>query len=308
MHSIRVLVLPAFVEAPDFPGELAPWLDHLSDPTVRSVEGIPEPVRIDDRGLAVVPTGIGKTDAAATVATLLAGDAVDLSSAYVLSAGIAGGHPHRTTIGAVHLAETIVDWDYKQRWDPADTAERSSAPVALAPFRPYDLVYPVDVSLRAAAHGLIESVALSDSEAALAQRARYPETPTTPFIGGGTNVCGDEWWHGAGMAAEVERLLEDYGVDPYVVTESEDAATARVLQRFHRLDRYLSVRAVSNYDRPATGEDVRASAAEGGGGGEVAVENVFRVASTIADGIIENWSTWADGPPDSPDVPGSLDQ
>lgn len=39
----------------------------------------------------------------------------------------------------------------------------------------------------------------------------------------------------------------------------EDAATATALGRFDAADRYLSLRAVANYDRPAPGETVHDS-------------------------------------------------
>lgn len=308
MPRVKALVLPAFVEAPNFPGELAAWLDgYPFDGEVR-VPGVPEPVRVTDRGLAVVPTGIGKTEAAATVAALFAADDLDLSSAYVLSAGIAGGPPGRTTVGAVHLADAVVDWDFKQRWDPGDPgAESASAdgdatnspPIQLPEFRPFDLVYRPDDALLAAAERIAAGVDLADSADARELRSGYPQAAAEPFVGRGTNVCGDEWWHGPGMARQVEWLVEAYDAGPYVVTESEDVATARVLERFDRLDRYLSVRAVSNFDRPAPDESVVASAEEGGGGGAVAAENTYRVASAIVEEILGDWEQWREGPPES---------
>lgn len=309
--QVRVLVCPAFVDAPGFPGELAPWLDAY-DLEERSVPGVPEPVRVDRRGLAVAPTGIGKTEAAATVAALFAGDAFDLADAYVLSAGIAGGTPERTTVGAVHLADAVLDWDFKQRWDPADRrggvaggeaagSEPSTAdepPIQLPAFRPFDLVYEPDPTLLAAAERVARDVSLADSERARAIRERFPpDVASEPFVGRGTNVCGDEWWHGAGMARQVEHLVDAYDAGPYVVAESEDAATARVLERFGHLDRYLSVRAVSNFDRPAPGEDVLASANEGGDAGEVSAENAHRIAAAVAEELLTDWETWRAGPP-----------
>jgi purine nucleoside permease len=101
----------------------------------------------------------------------------------------------------------------------------------------------------------------------------------------GTTVTGDEFWHGETTAAHADWLCDAYDVGPYCTTQMEDYATATALSRFGHLDRYLSVRAVVNFDRPAPGESVRASLDEETGGFalEVALENAFRVGRAVVE-------------------------
>jgi len=75
------------------------------------------------------------------------------------------------------------------------------------------------------------------------------------------------------------------GLGPYRATEMEDAGTAAALARFDRLAEYLSIRAISNHDRPAPETPPResffSSAFEEGF--EPAVKNAVAVARAVVD-------------------------
>ncbi|ELZ14673.1 phosphorylase [Haloterrigena salina JCM 13891] len=81
-------------------------------------------------------------------------------------------------------------------------------------------------------------------------------------------------------------LCEAYGIGPYVTTQMEDAATARALERFDLRDRYLSVRAVSNYDRPAPGESVTESFDGDPASLALAIDNAARVGGWVVEELI----------------------
>ncbi|MCU4718565.1 phosphorylase family protein [Halapricum hydrolyticum] len=249
--ALDVLVLTAFA-ADEFPtDELSPWLDRewpATRPLPGAIEDYGSPV-YHDGTVGVVATGVGPTAAATTVTTLFGSELVDDSTLF-LTAGIAGGPPE-LPVGSVVLGEVIVDWDRKHRTDDG---------VQLLEYRPRDYVYELDDRLRSRVRMAADSVTL--------------EAGT---VTSGTVVTGGEFWHGAERAAEVTWLCEQYGAPPYRATVTEDAGTAHALARHDALDRYATIRAISNHDRESGGvrswED----------GLEVAVENAHCVASAAVE-------------------------
>ncbi|MEF8881963.1 MAG: phosphorylase [Halapricum sp.] len=252
--ALDIVVLPAF-GTDAFPAdELSPWLDCEWSST-RSVPGV-----VDDYGsplyhdgtTGVVATGVGPTAAATTVTTLLASELVDGSTLF-LTAGIAGGPPE-VPIGSVVVGEAIVDWDRKHRTDDG---------LQLLDYRPRDYVYELDDKLRSRLRAAAEGVDIGDRG-----------------VTSGTIVAGGEFWHGHDRAEEVAWLCEQYDAPPYRATVTEEAGTAHALARHNALDRYASVRAISNHDRPSE---------DGGGvhswedGLDIAVENAYRVASDTVE-------------------------
>jgi purine nucleoside permease len=101
----------------------------------------------------------------------------------------------------------------------------------------------------------------------------------------GTNVCADEFWHGGEVARQVEWLDDQHDAGQYRVTDVEDAGTATALERFDMLDQYLSIRGVSNYDRPTDDRTPRENvfSQEFESGFEVGVENSVAVGRAIVE-------------------------
>lgn len=271
--NVNALVLPAFDDLPGLPGEATPWRNAYDlEQTVR-IAGVPTPLRYSDGGLAVVPTGIGKTAAATTTTALLTSDRLDLDDTLVLSVGVAGGPP-TLSVGSVLLADSIVDWDDKARVDPTD----GESPIIPNPYTEAQGVFELDSELVAEARALAESAdlaAVGDADA--------------PTVAGGTNLCGDEIWHGQELAEQAAWLVDAQGVGPYRATEMEDAGTAAALARFGRLDRYLSIRGISNRDRPEPGVSARESLLSPTfeEGFETGLENAVRVARRVVDTRLE---------------------
>ena len=97
--DVDALVLPAFDDLDGLPGEAAPWRAAYDLEGAIEIDGVPTPLRYSDRGLAVVPTGIGKAAAATTTAALLSSDRLDLAGALVLS-------PTRSSTGTTSAGST----------------------------------------------------------------------------------------------------------------------------------------------------------------------------------------------------------
>ncbi|MFC4246805.1 purine nucleoside permease [Natribaculum luteum] len=278
------LVLPAVAFDPPL-DERQPWLERYDPVDALTIPGLERPLFLCEEGVAVTTTGLGKSDAATTVAALAAAPGVDLESAYVLSAGIAGSSPATTALGSVFVADAILDWDRKHRWD---RDERTDGPsIDVLAYQPDDAVTRLNDDLVAVAVTAADEVDLESDEAVREYQRRYPDARgDRPTVDVGTTVTGDEFWHGSGVAREVEWLCDAYDVEPYATTQMEDAATATVLERFDLLERYLSVRAVANYDRPAPDQSVEESFDGTSESLELAVENAARVGSAVVDGLL----------------------
>jgi len=272
--SPAVLVLPAFTTAdyaadPADPDEVGRWLDAYDFERYR-VRGVPKPFRYDPAtDVALVPTGIGKSAAGATGSALFADDGVVLDDTTLVTVGIAGAHPSVGTVGSVVVADTVVDWDLKERVDGR---------VSPLSWRARDYVWDLEESLVERTAETAREVDLADDEAARTLRAAYGDD-RSPGVAVGPTVCGDEVWHGETAAGDVERLCAAYDLDGYATTEMEDAGTVTALERFDALDRYVSLRAISNFDRAQPGGDPVESAGEFCFA--LATENAFRAGRAV---------------------------
>lgn len=256
--TVHTLVLPAFAELGDLPAETEPWERAYEFTETLKLDGLVQPLRYTNDGLGLVPTGVGKSAAATTVATLCAYERVDLSDALILSVGVAGAPPS-IPVGSVVVSDCIVDWDLKCRF-PGDLAAN-----------PYVEQGQYDLNEQ-----LVADIEEAGSTVELDGNAELRR---------GTNLSGDELWHGEALAEQADWLADQYDGAPYCVTEMEDSATAAALARFDRLDSYCAIRGVSNHDRPPEGVPARESFfAEGfeEGFGR-AVENAVGVASAAVD-------------------------
>ncbi len=285
----RVLLLPAFVADPPL-DERQPWLERYAFTDAIDLDGLESPLYLAESGVAMTLTGIGKSDAATTTTAILAHPQIDLSEALIISAGIAGGSPDRVALGSVGIADIVVDWDRKHRWDEADltAAERDGPPLDLLAYRPHDYVHYLEPPLVTWAQR-VGTVPLEDRPVVRRNQDRYPASVDQgPTVAVGPTVCGDEFWHGPSHAAAVNWLCRAYGVDPFLTTQMEDAATATALERFDALDRYLSLRAVVNYDRPSPGESVYESFDGTTESVELGLENLGRVGGAIVARVLED--------------------
>ena len=271
-----VLILPTYDDAESIPSETEPWRDVYDFENSIEIRGVPSPLEYTDTGIGLVPTGITKTASCTTMTALLASERVDLTDTLLLTVGVAGAPP-RLPIGSVVISETIVDWDDKCRVGP----DAEEIPLLVNPYSTGEGVYELDAEFVERASALAANVELPQ------QPEDGSAVSTPPVVRTGTNVSADEFWHGEALAQQVEWLVDQYGASPYCVTEVEDAGTATALERFDRLDQYLSIRGVSNYDRPTTERTPRENVFTGEfeAGFTAGLENAIAVARPV----IEEW-------------------
>ena len=270
--TLRALVLPAFDDLGDLPSEAEPWR-RAYDFDQLPLAGLSSPLWYTEAGLGLVPTGVGKAAAATTTAAICASEEVVLEEPLVCSVGVAGGPPS-LPIGSVVIADHIVDWDDKCRFDPGED------PLALNPYTDRG-AFELDPGLVSRAESLADGVELAGPEDADGPSAG--DSDSGPVVVTGTNLCGDELWHGRGVAAQASWLVSERGCGPYLATEMEDSGTAAALERFGLADRYLSIRGISNHDRPSAGESARESFFSSGfeAGFETGLSNAVAVARAV---------------------------
>ena len=304
----KVLVFAMFevgANTGDFAGEFQHWFDrYFKDATSVSVRGAFAPVYCSPSGVCGTVVGVGKANAAASLTAILSDPRFDVSSTYFLTSGCAGTPPDRGTLGSVFWSDCIVDYDLGQRWSPLDVTEKG--PV----FQPLEaagkgIVLRLDPVLTEWAHRLSRNAPLEDAVDAALYRLRYREKQAhrKPFVGVGTTVCSDTWWHGHTLSREADYLCALYKAGTYVSTQMEDSAVALVLQRHGMLGRYMIARDIVNFDRPYEGQTPKESLAARNGSFSIGMKNGFLVGAAVVDHIVSNWSVWEKGVPPLPPTP-----
>ena len=302
----------------DFPGEFQHWVEGLDLVHKLEVRGAFAPVFYNDEGICGTVIGVGKSEAATSVTAVLLDPHFDFSKTYFITSGCAGTPPSVGTLGAVFWADWVVDYDLGHRMSPTEGT----------PFQPLECnpitnpkcvlqgtcpegedcieyvprAYKLNDDLVAWAYLLSKDVELADSEAAQNYRALYTEKAArrAPFVGIGTTVCGDCYFHGPGLSKEAQYICDLYRAGTYSTTEMEDYATATVLARFGYLDRYLSLRDVVNFDQPHPGQTTQESLETSSGAFRIGMENAWRAGSVVVKYIVENWDVWSQGVPEPP--------
>lgn len=302
--SPKVLLLVAFRSESESkePGEFQRWTDEFAFSEEIPVPGSSSPVFYDPReGVAATVTGIGNVEAVATLTAVLRSPRLDFSDTYFVTAGTAGAPPEAGTLGSVFVNDYIVDWDQKHRWaaEDGDGADESN-PIQPFAFKARDqLCKRLNETFVSRARRIADGVELADSADTKRYRNRYPQTTarSDPFVGVGASVSGSEFWHGPTCSARADRLVRKYDAGVYSTTEMEGFGTVTVLDRFGHLNRYVSLRSVSNFDQPYPGQSITDSVHANSVGLEVSVENVYRVGAAIVNRIVDNWERWAHGIP-----------
>src|SRR6202167_663064 len=111
---IKVVIVTMFeagADTGDRPGELQYWVErnHL-DKTLPFPQAY-HALRMNRDGVLAVLTGVGTAKAAGSIMALGLDPRFDLSKAYWIVAGIAGGDPADTSLGSAAWAEWVVDGD-----------------------------------------------------------------------------------------------------------------------------------------------------------------------------------------------------
>jgi purine nucleoside permease len=316
---VKVVVVAMFEvgnDTGDAPGELQYWVerDHLD--RVYPLPAGYHSVRMNDQGEMAVLTGQGTAHAASTIMALGLDPRFDLSHAYWIVAGIAGGSPEQVSLGSAAWARWVVDsdlgYDIDGREIPKDW---TTGYLPLRKTRPFETpaeplpgqVYALNTDLVNWAFKLTKDVPLPDSDRLKQVRAGFSGAASqrAPFVTLGDEITGSRYWHGKLMdawAAEWMRYFTD-GKGTFATTAMEDTGTLQSLQflaNAGRADwsRILVLRTVSNYDQQPRDLDAAQSLARQRIGDYSAylpaLEAAYRVGHTVVSEVLTNWSKYAD--------------
>ena len=287
----------------DRAGEFQYWYEnHLDGAEPMQVTGAKSAVHCNDDGICGSVLGMGKTASSASMMAILLDPRFDFSNAYFLLTGVAGTPPSRGTIGMVSWASHLIDYDLGHRWAEGEVPQGDPL---FMPRSGYEEIrrYELNPALVEAAMAASEDVELADSQEARDYRMRYPDAVAqgAPFIGTGTHMTGDTFFHGPGLSEEAQYMAELYEAADYVITEMEAAAITQVIDRLHGTDRVLSLRGAVNFDQghpdETTLEHLDPAPGETAGGFDETLVNIERVGSALLSEITGNWDAWKDGVP-----------
>ena len=300
----------------DFAGEAQLWVENEGLDEVIEVPASYSPVYCNADDHCLVVTGVGIANAASTIMAVGLSEALDLSQAYILVAGIAGVDPADGTLGSAAWAHWVIDGGLTHLIDAREMPSAWDFPYfrlgCSEPWCEDGWSYGVEAfqlnpDLAEWAYRLSQGVALEDNETAQAYRANYPEdlpASAPPSVIRCDSFASSTYWHGKLLSGWANWWAGQWseGLSNYCMTEMEDSGTLTALARLAQagrvdLNRVLVLRTASNFDQQYPGQTAAESIRAENGGFVPSVSNAYLVGSAVVDHIIANWDEWQDGPP-----------
>ncbi len=319
---IKVVVVAMFERGEirgDSPGELQLWLERLALDTVYPFAMGEVPLHGNDDGVLALLTGGGIPNATASIMALGTDTRFDLSNAYWIIAGIAGGDPVDLSLGSAAWARHIVDGDLLYEIDgreipgewpygliPLGAKEPTQDPVDLSGSWSLDTIkFTLNPGLVEWAYEVSKDVPLADAPGIAEFRelyAGYPNAQRPPFVTIGDTLSASTYWHGAllnGWANDWVRLYAG-GEANFMTSNMEDSGTLTALHRLDRAgkvdaDRVLVLRTASNFTMPPEGKTaVWSKTAPYPDNGLPAIEAAFLVGNAVVQALVADWDTYRD--------------
>ena len=308
----------------DKPGELQYWVerDHLDQ--VFPLPAAYHDARMNSDGELAIVTGQGTAHAAATIMALGLDTRFDLSHAYWLIAGIAGGNPERVSLGSAVWANWIVDSDLSYEIDareiPPDSAVWTTGRIPLRKAKPFEepaasmegQVFETNHELTAWAYSLTKSTPLQDSDKLKEIRSHFDGAMAhnPPQVLVGDEVTGSTYWHGKLLNDFADKWMDYFtqGKGKFATTAMEDTGTLLSLQylaKAGKIDgkRILVLRTVSNFDQQPKGMDAAASLSSqriGQYGAYLpSLEAAYTVGHAVVSELIRNWEQYRNMVPET---------
>jgi len=296
------------------------WLDHLGPWRDIRVPGLSPDypaVHCDRSSVCVVTTGMGHSNAAASIIALVFSHMFDLSHTYFIVTGVAGIDPAHGTLGSTawarYLIEFGIQWEIDGREIPPDWTTGYLGIGTTNPTQKPVLDYRTEVfqlneTLLREAYALSRDVQLTDSAQAQAARSKFAYGPANlpPSVMQCDTVSADTWFSGtllAQRARDWTKILTD-GKGVFCTAQQEDNATYEALKRgasakLLDLDRVAVLRAGSNFLRPYDGQTSTDNLVNYAtqGGFAIALENLYRTGRPLVQQIADDWRKWRHGVP-----------
>src|SRR6478609_3210370 len=301
----------------DVPGEFQYWVEREKLDRVIPLPAAYRAVRANADGSVIgIVTGMGNSNAVATIMALGLDPRFDLSKSYWLVAGIAGLDPADASVGSAVWADYVVEGDLAHEIDAREIpADWKTGYVPLRKKKPYetpllpaaervDNCYTINPALLHWAFALTKDTPLVENAQVIAFRDRYTDHPKalqSPSVLIGANLASSTYWHG--------KLLDQWANDwvtyhtegrgNYVTTAMEDTGTLRALTNLTKagradVKRALVLRTASNFDM----QPPDLTAAESMAGEKIghysayipSLEAAYRVGSRVVHELVKDWA------------------
>ncbi|HEY0685948.1 MAG TPA: purine nucleoside permease [Steroidobacter sp.] len=305
----------------DQPGELQLWVEREKLDKVYPFPMGEYELRLNDRGLLAICTGGGVTNAATSIMALGLDVRFDLSKAYWLVAGIAGGDPLDVSLATAAWSRSVVDGDLLYEIDAREIP--NEWPYGLLPLgakKPNDkaegwtvdtIDFPLNESLARWAYALTKDHPVPDSAGIADFRKQfqgYVNATRPPFVTMGESLSSSTYWHGE----QLNRWANDWvrlqsgAARNFMMTNMEDSGTLTALRRLSRtglvdLQRVLVLRTASNYTMPPPGQSAAwSTTAPYPEQGRPAIEAAYQVGNRVVQYLLNEWPTVSSKVPSAP--------
>lgn len=326
----RVVVVAMFergTDTDDQAGEFKFWVEREKLDRVIPLPAAHHDVRANAAGTVIgIVTGVGNSNAAATITALGLDPRFDLSRSYWLIAGIAGIDPADASVGSAVWTDFVVEGDLAHEIDAREIpADWKTGFVPLRKKQPYELplqpaaelsnhAYELNPGLVRWAFALTKDIPLGDSENLRGFRARYANSPKAlqpASVLVGSNLASSTYWHGKLLNEWANDWVAYYtgGRGNYVTTAMEDSGTLRAVTNLTRakradVNRVLVLRTASNFDMQPPG----ITAAQSLSGEKIghysafmpSLEAAHAVGSRVVHALVDGWAKYETTPPSAP--------
>ncbi len=328
--QIKVVILAMFENGEvtgDAPGELQFWVERLNLDTALEFPLGQQDIFLNDDGVMAVLLGGGIPNATASIMALGLDPRFDLSKAYWLVAGVAGGDPADMSLGSAAWARHVIDGDLHYEIDGREIPEQW--PYGIIPLgkdkpttNPDDIeqssrlgtiAFSLNEQLVDWAFSITKDIELADAPGIAEYRQRFdgfPAAQRPPFVTIGDSLSASTYWHGELLTEWANDWLQLYaGADANFMTSSmEDSGTLTALHRLGRTgyvdtERVLVLRTASNYTMPPPGKTAAWSrSVPYPDSGRPALEAAFVVGNVVVQALVANWLHFADQLPRAEDA------
>lgn len=303
----------------DDPGEFQFWIER------QKLKPLPFPlgeydVYTNADGLLAICTGGGITNAATSIMALGLDSRFDLTKAYWLVAGIAGGDPQDVSLGTAAWSRHVIDGDLLYEIDAREIPKEW--PYGLLPLgakKPNDkangwtvdtIDFPLNEALAGWAYALTKDHPVADSPGIAdfrKQFAGYANATRPPFVTMGESLASSTYWHGEHLNAWANdwvKLQAGPNMN-FMMTNMEDTGTLTALRRLSRqklvdLQRVMVLRTASNYTMPPKGQSTAwSTTAPYPENGRPALEAAYQVGNRVVQELIKGWAKYREAIPTS---------
>lgn len=198
-------------------------------------------------GIALTLTRAGKVNTTATLMAILTDPRFDCGEMNTLSVGCAGTNYECTTMGDVVLASAFADYDLGHQVIGSDGNLTWFPDSGLCE---YGCVMPNQNRINSI-YEQIKNISLDTTEKTVSFMKQNVDAKTRvyPLILKGTFITSDNYWKGEEGHKIAKQINKYYNCpDDYLVSDMEDIAVARILERFGLLERLIAIRVSVNLD------------------------------------------------------------